>query len=77
MWIMDGHYGDPGVEGPVVMCVYEVNWGVPEFDKDHWPGFVDAISRGTEESVRRADHIVTGATSSRSQIIDAYGVPAH
>ncbi len=23
------------------MVVYEVNWGTPEFDKDHAPGFVE------------------------------------
>ena len=40
VWIADGHSGDPGVEGPVVVCVYEVNWGRPEFDRstarDSW-----------------------------------------
>jgi len=76
VWIMNGHNGDPDVRGPVVMVVYEVNWGTPEFDKDHAPGFVDWIAPATEEAVRRADHIVTGATSSKLQIIDAYGVPA-
>jgi len=76
VWIMDGHNGDPDVRGPVVIVVYEVNWGTPEFDKDHAPGFVDWIAPATEDAVRRADQVVTGATSSKLQIIDAYGVPA-
>src|SRR5271157_78502 len=64
VWIIDGHGGDPGVEGPLVACVYEVNWGTPEFDREHAPGFVDVIAPSTEAGVRRATRIVTGATSS-------------
>src|ERR1017187_1510916 len=77
VWIMDGHNGDPDVQGPVVMVIYEVNWGTPDFDKDHAPGFVDRIAPATENAVRRADHVGTGATSSKLQIIEAYGVPAN
>jgi glycosyltransferase involved in cell wall biosynthesis len=75
VWIADGHSGDPGVEGPVVACVYEVNWGTPEFDREHAPGFVDTIAPLTEAGVMRADHIVTGALTSKHQIVRAYGVP--
>ena len=56
-------------------CVYEVNWGTPEFDREHAPGFVETIGPHTEAGVRRADRILTGASSSKRQIVDAYGVP--
>ena len=74
VWLIDGHGGDPGVEGPVVACIYEVNWGKPEFDCEHAPGFVDVIAPSTEAGAMRADRIVTGAQSSKHQIVDAYGV---
>jgi glycosyltransferase involved in cell wall biosynthesis len=75
VWIIDGHSGDPGVEGPVVACVFEVGWGTPEPDREHAPGFVDTIAPLTEAGVRRADRVVTGAESSKRQIVQAYGVP--
>jgi alpha-1,3-rhamnosyl/mannosyltransferase len=62
------------VEGPVVACVYEVAWGTPDKDRDHAPGFVDWIAPDTEAAVRRADRIVTCSQSSKSEIIDTYGI---
>ncbi len=40
VWIMDGHNGDPDVRGPVVMVVYEVNWGTATktMHRDSWTG---------------------------------------
>lgn len=74
VWLLDGHGGDPGVDGPVVISLYEVNWGKPEFDCEHDPGFVEVIARSTESAVRRADRIVTCAHSSKQQIVAAYDV---
>jgi glycosyltransferase involved in cell wall biosynthesis len=75
VWIIDGHHGDPGVDGPVVAVVYEVNWGTPEFDREHAPEFIEAIAPATEAAVKRADRIVTGATASKDQIVTTYAVP--
>jgi glycosyltransferase involved in cell wall biosynthesis len=75
VWFFDGHGGDPGVEGPVVIHLYEVNWGRPEFDREHAPGFVENIAPATESAVRRADHIVTCSHSSKRQIMEAYDFP--
>jgi glycosyltransferase involved in cell wall biosynthesis len=75
VWLLDGHAGDPGVEGPVVVSLFEVNWGRPELDREHDPDFVTSIGSATEAAVRRADRIVTCATTSKGQIVDAYGFP--
>ena len=75
VWLFDGHTGDPGVDGPVVISLYEVNWGKPDFDREHAPGFVENIARSTESAVRRADRIVTCAHASKQQIVAAYEFP--
>ena len=76
VWLLDGHGGDPGVDGPVVISLFEVNWGRPEFDREHAPGFVEMIANSTASAVRRADRIVTCASSSKRQIVEAYDFPA-
>jgi glycosyltransferase involved in cell wall biosynthesis len=73
--LFDGHGGDPDVDGPVVISLYEINWGKPEFDQEHAPGFVETIATATESAVRRADRIVTCASSSKRQIEETYGFP--
>ncbi len=75
VWLFDGHAGDPGVDGPVLVSLYEVNWGKPEFDREHAPGFVEVIARSTESAVQRADRIVTCSRSSKQQIVEAYDLP--
>jgi glycosyltransferase involved in cell wall biosynthesis len=74
VWLIGGHNGDPAVQGPVVACVYEVGWGDPELDRDYAPEFVARIAKGTEDAVRRSDHIVTCSFSSKDQIVNTYGV---
>jgi hypothetical protein len=54
VWLFDGHGGDPGVCGPVVICLAEVNWGKTGFDREHDPDFVRWIAPATEAAARRA-----------------------
>lgn len=75
VWLLDGHAGNPVVEGPVVISLHEINWGKPEFDREHDPNFVETIAAATESAARRADRIVTCSTSSKRQIVAAYDFP--
>jgi glycosyltransferase involved in cell wall biosynthesis len=78
VWLIDGHNGDPGLPGdvPVVSCVYEIGWGVPELDRDHDADFIERIIKGTDEAVRRSQRIVTPSTASKRDVMRAYGIPA-
>jgi hypothetical protein len=44
VWLFDGHGGDPGVCGPVVVSLAEVNWGRREFGREHDPALVRWIA---------------------------------
>jgi hypothetical protein len=52
VWLFDGHGGDPGVCGPVVVSRAEVNWGRREFGREHDPDLVRS-KPSTSEGYRR------------------------
>ena len=76
VWLYCGHGGDPGVEGSAVAVVYEVSWSVPGACDGYPAEFIDSIDRATAAGVQRADAVITGSTSAKNEVAQAYGYPA-
>ena len=62
--------------GLAVAVVYEVGWIVPGAYDGYPAEFVDRIDRATADGVRRADAVITGSTSAKHEVVQAYGFPA-
>jgi glycosyltransferase involved in cell wall biosynthesis len=75
VWLYCGHGGDPGVEGSAVAVVYEVSWSVPGALDGYPAEFIGSIDRATADGVRRADAVITGSTSAKREVAQAYGYP--
>ena len=75
VWLYCGHGGDPGVEGSAVAVVYEVSWSVPGACDGYPAEFIGSIDRATADGVRRADAVITGSTSAKHEVVQAYGYP--
>ena len=69
VWLDNGHEPDPEIGGPVVACAYEVSWGTPELDAEFPPETLRKLSGATEQAMARATHVVTGAHTSKKQLI--------
>jgi hypothetical protein len=74
VWLDNGHEPDPEITGPVVACAYEVSWGTPELDVEFPPDTLRKLSDATAQAMARATHVVTGAHTSKKQIVDYYGL---
>jgi alpha-1,3-rhamnosyl/mannosyltransferase len=74
VWLDNGHDPDPEIAGPVVACAYEVSWGTPELDAEFPPETLGKLSAATAQAMARATHIVTGAQTSKKQLMDYYGL---
>ena len=77
VWLDNGHDPDPEVAGPVVACAYEVSWGTPELDAEFPPDTLRKLSTATAQAMARATDIVTGAESSKKQLVDYYRLAPH
>ncbi len=75
VWLDSGHDPDPEIDGPVVACAYEVSWGTPELDAEFPPETLRKLSGATERAMARASHVVTGAHTSKEQLVRYYGLP--
>jgi alpha-1,3-rhamnosyl/mannosyltransferase len=74
VWLDNGHDPDPEIVGPIVACAYEVSWGTPELDAEFPPDTLRKLSGATEQAMARASQIVTGALTSKKQLIEYYGL---
>jgi len=74
VWLDNGHDPDPEIDGPVVACAYEVSWGTPELDAEFPPETLKKLSDATEQAMARATQVVTGAQTSKQQLLDYYGL---
>ncbi len=74
VWLDNGHEPDPAIGGPVVACAYEVSWGTPELDAEFPPESLRKLSGATAQAMARASHVVTGAHTSKEQLIRYFGL---
>jgi glycosyltransferase involved in cell wall biosynthesis len=74
VWLDNGHDPTPEITGPIVACAYEVSWGTPELDADFPPDTLRKLAGATKRAMARASHVVTGAHSSKEQLVRYYGL---
>ena len=73
VWLDNGHEPDPEIGGPVVACAYEVSWGTPELDAEFPPETLRKLSEPRRKPWR-GPHVVTGAHTSKEQLIAYFGL---
>ena len=74
VWLDNGHDPDPDISGRVVACAYEVSWGTPELDAEFPLETLRKLSGATAQAMARATEVVTGARTSKKQLIEYYGL---
>jgi glycosyltransferase involved in cell wall biosynthesis len=76
VWTHDGHQGALAVREPVVAQLHEAAWTDAETRAVLDPEFIAMYEEQSRAGARAATRIVTPSTSSRDQIVAAYGVDA-
>ena len=74
LWLNDAHQGALDVDQPVVALVQEATWADPELRPLFEPWFIEAYEEPTRLGVAEASIVVTPSESSRTQVIESYGV---
>ena len=74
VWLSDGHHGQLGVPEPLVVHLQEATWGHESTRPLLQPWFVDQFERQSLEAVEVASAVLAPSESSRSQIIEVYGL---
>jgi glycosyltransferase involved in cell wall biosynthesis len=73
VWLTDGHQGPLDVPQPVVAHLHEATWADPDLRPLFEPGFLATYEGPSADAARRATRVITASSSSRDQIVRAYG----
>ena len=77
VWLADAHNLTDVPDGaPLVVQAHEAGWRDPAQAPLYRAAFADGIERNTSLAVRHASRLITAAVSARTELVDAYGIPA-